>query len=124
MKPKFTLPSLLVWTSGARAGLQHPGLPAPTKGMGVYDASGTSPRPTTAPYLSDLRRRKIIDGDLIEGETRYLAPDNTCAFIDAELRNAYSCAPDFRCVFQTSETGNGRAMCCELDGGKIGRAHV
>ncbi|KAI6781555.1 DUF1620 domain-containing protein [Emericellopsis cladophorae] len=93
MRSGSTTISILALASKAKA-LIKPNLPIATDLAVHYDDLGISPQPTTGPKAPELRRR-----DLVDGETRYVAADNTA-----------------------SALGNGRAMCCDDEGNDCGVA--
>lgn len=111
MKLSLAISSLLTLTGSTRAALYRGDAPRATHINPIEFSHATAPEPTAAPELEIVRRQ------LAEGETRYVADNNTCVYITEDLYHAYSCNVGNYCVFQTaSELGDGKVMCCDEQG--------
>jgi len=93
---------------------QRPHFPRAT-GSAVLPSDGWTPRPTPPPGLSGLRKRQNRDDEEDEdGTTVFVAPDNTCGYVDARAGAHFTCSADYSCVFFTATAGaSGYVGCCD-----------
>ncbi|ROT42369.1 hypothetical protein SODALDRAFT_326537, partial [Sodiomyces alkalinus F11] len=99
----------LLLTSGVRARLYEVHFPHATTTLEFPALEGFIPRPTPKPTPSlDVRRRQA---DLVE--TLFLAPDNTCGYVDGSTDLVYTCYTGYNCVIATAMADEpGAIVCC------------